>query len=268
MITWVRYLPPRAAGYIPTPGFIEHKNCTVSIHTVGREDCFMLSCLVSWHNLQRGDTIDTKKDREGNDAPLKLNPLNRPREVEKFLKLTDLDLTGFEGVVDFDMLEGFEELNDLSVVVYGTAEDERSGESYIHPLRIPRERRGRQRLIPLLYLENDKGSHYVAIRKGPKTEFTGSFKDFSKLETFLKRPVAGQTDRNTATNTGYHSCPYCIRSFKGADLLDRHLAQDCTESLEAILTMPTPENGIPPACRHKSSTALTGDRSERSPFVI
>ena len=43
VLTWIRYVPPRAGSYQKLPDWIQRKHCCVNIETKERQDCFRLS---------------------------------------------------------------------------------------------------------------------------------------------------------------------------------------------------------------------------------
>ena len=190
--TVLEFDPLRASGNAILPKKIRDKKACINVKSNDKR-CFLWNVIAGIH-----PSIDRHVDRV----------CNYKEHEHKF------NVSGLDFPMQLNKVEKFEELNDVSVSVYGYDDEKET----VFPLRVSRkvatldgkslveaELRCSQH-VDLLMFADGKESHYALI------------KNFSRL-------VCSQVNKH---NGAMHFCRFCLHGFTKKKLLDAHIG-DCSK---------------------------------------
>ncbi len=174
--------PLRASGSSPLPKKIKDKKACINIYSKDQR-CFLWSVIAGLYPVEKHvDRVSSYKPHE-----------------------QDFNVAGLDFPMPIKQIGKFEEMNNVSVSVYGYNHEEET----VFPLRISGKvvnEDAKARHVDLLMLQNGEESHYVLI------------KNFSRL-------VSSQVSKY---KNARHFCRFCLHGFTKKELLDRHI-DDCSK---------------------------------------
>ena len=168
----VQYDPLRASTYLPLPKVIKDKKACINIKNDDQK-CFLWSVLASLHlQSENADRVTKYHSYE--------NELNMD-DIEYPLKVVDISK--------------FENLNNISINIFGLDDDQK-----VFPVRISTLNNARHH-ADLLYYAKEETSHYVLIKS-------------------LSRLVSVQISRY---NGRKFICKYCLHGCSSQHILNKHM---------------------------------------------
>lgn len=183
-----KYNPIGGSSYIPLPAWITRKKAVINIKN-NDQCCFKWSILAHLHSVEK----DTQR-------------------VSKYLPYAnELNFDGIEFPVNLCDVGKFEQLNDISVNLFGVGNKE-----IIGPLYFTKQRRAKH--VNLLLISDNQGnSHYCLIKN-------------------LSRLVSSQI--NSHKNAKF-ICDGCLQKFPTYEALQAHMLNDCGH---VTVKLPSPES--------------------------
>nr|WP_253308882.1 DNA polymerase [Rickettsia endosymbiont of Ceutorhynchus assimilis] len=178
--------PLKASSYLPLPKEIDAKKAVLNIQNQDQK-CFMWSVLAHLHPVDRTQ--------------------NANRVVNYMPFENELDFTGMEFPIKLKDISKFEQLNNISINVYGLDNAYENGRNIIEvvgPLYFTQSRKANH--VNLLLISNDSGdSHYCLIRN-------------------MSRLISSQLSKHDRQK---YLCDGCLMYFSTEQKLKTHQEHDC-----------------------------------------